>query len=144
MEQAPVFNDETHIPSLSDAELNDKARAYLDINCAHCHRADLTLPADYAGPAGSSGVQLEYNRVYADSPGKFGVCKDPVAGGKEGYPYDVIPGNADESYLLFRIETTDSRHKMPELGRSTTHQEGAQLIRSWIDQLPSASCSPMP
>ena len=144
VEQAPVFNDETHIPSLSDAELNDKARAYLDINCAHCHRADLTLPADYAGPAGSSGVQLEYNRVYADSPGKFGVCKDPVAGGKEGYPYDVIPGNADESYLLFRIETTDSRHKMPELGRSTTHQEGAQLIRSWIDQLPSASCSPMP
>jgi len=141
VEQAPVFNDQTHIPSLSDAELNDKARAYLDINCAHCHRADLTLPADYAGAAGSSGVQLEYNRNYADSPGKFGVCKDPVAGGKDGYPYDVIPGNADESYLLFRIETTDSRHKMPELGRSTVHQEGAQLIRSWIDQLPTASCS---
>ena len=100
------------------------------------------LPADYAGPAGSSGVQLEYNRNYADSPGKFGVCKDPVAGGKEGYPYDVIPGNADESYLLFRVETTDSRHKMPELGRSTVHQEGAQLIRSWIDYLPRASCSP--
>jgi len=144
VEQAPVFNDETHIPSLSDAELNDKARAYLDINCAHCHRADLTLPADYAGPAGSSGVQLEYNRNYADSPIKFGVCKDPVAGGKDGYPYDVIPGNADESYMLFRVETTDSRHKMPELGRSTVHQEGAQLIRSWIDQLPSANCSPPP
>ncbi|WP_449284621.1 SO2930 family diheme c-type cytochrome [Marinobacter sp. PE14] len=142
VQKAPVFDDNTHIPSLSDAELNDAARAYLDINCAHCHRADLTLPADYAGPAGSSGVQLEYNRNYADSPGKFGVCKDPVAGGKEGYPYDVIPGNADESYLLFRVETTDSRHKMPELGRSAVHQEGAQLIRSWIDYLPSASCSP--
>ncbi|MFY3773967.1 SO2930 family diheme c-type cytochrome [Marinobacter salsuginis] len=142
VERAAVFNDSTHIPSLSDVELNDAARAYLDINCAHCHRADLTLPADYAGPAGSSGVQLEYNRNYADSPGKFGVCKDPVAGGKEGYPYDVIPGNPDESYLLFRVETTDSRHKMPELGRSTVHQEGAQLIRSWIDYLPRASCSP--
>ncbi|SFM14043.1 SO2930 family diheme c-type cytochrome [Marinobacter zhejiangensis] len=142
VERAPVFNDETHIASLSDSELNDKARAYLDINCAHCHRADLTLPADYAGPAGSSGVQLEYNRNYADSPGKFGVCKDPVAGGHEDYPYDVIPGNADESYLLFRMSTTDSRHKMPELGRSTVHQEGVQLIRSWIDQLPRASCSP--
>ena len=142
VEQAPVFNDNTHIPSLSNAELNDKARAYLDINCAHCHRADLTLPTDYAGSAGSSGVQLEYNRGYAEAPGKFGVCKDPVAGGKEGYPYDVIPGNADESYLLFRVETTESRHKMPELGRSTVHQEGAQLVRSWIDQLPRASCSP--
>lgn len=142
VEQAPVFNDLTHIASLSDSELDDKARAYLDINCAHCHRADLTLPADYAGAAGSSGVQLEYNRVYADAPGKFGVCKDPVAGGKAGYPYDVIPGNADESYLLFRLSTMDSRHKMPELGRSTVHQEGVELIRTWIDQLPSASCSP--
>lgn len=144
VERAPVFNDQTHIPSLSNSELNDKARAYLDINCAHCHRAGLTLPVGYAGPAGSSGVQLEYNRSYADSPGKFGVCKDPVAGGKDGYPYDVIPGNADESYLQFRVETTDSRHKMPELGRSIVHQEGAQLIRSWINQLPGASCSPSP
>lgn len=144
VEKAAVFNDETNVASLSDSELNDKARAYLDINCAHCHRADLTLPEGYAGAAGSSGVQLEYNRRYADAPGKFGVCKDPVAGGKDGYPYDVIPGNADESYLQFRIETTDSRHKMPELGRSTVHQEGALLIRSWINQLPLASCSPVP
>ncbi|MBU2953715.1 SO2930 family diheme c-type cytochrome [Marinobacter sp. F3R08] len=144
VEKAAVFNDETNISSISSSELNAKARAYLDINCAHCHRADLTLPPDYAGPAGSSGVQLEYNRNYDDSPGKFGVCKDPVAGGKEGYPYDVIPGNADESYLLFRTETTDSRHKMPELGRSTVHREGVELLRSWINQLPRASCSPDP
>ncbi|MBN7770991.1 hypothetical protein KUV44_06870 [Marinobacter daepoensis] len=144
VEKAPVFNDQTHLASLSERELNDKARAYLDINCAHCHRADLTLPEGYAGAAGSSGVQLEYNRNYADSPGKFGVCKDPVAGGMAGYPYDVIPGNADESYLQFRIETTDSRHKMPELGRSIAHREGALLIRSWINQLPRASCSPAP
>tara|TARA_R100001440_G_scaffold49197_3_gene69139 strand:- start:7301 stop:8557 length:1257 start_codon:yes stop_codon:yes gene_type:complete len=144
VEQAPVFNDQTHIGSLSDSELNDTARAYLDINCAHCHRSDLTLPANYAGAAGSSGLQLEFNRNYADSPGKFGVCKDPVAGGKAGYPYDVIPGNADESYLLFRVSTNESRHKMPELGRNIVHQEGAALLHSWIDKLPVASCSPSP
>ncbi|MGO2135781.1 SO2930 family diheme c-type cytochrome [Marinobacter sp.] len=144
VEQAPVFNDQTSLASLNDNELNAAARAYLDINCAHCHRSDLTLPTDYAGPAGSSGVQLEYNRIYADSPGKFGVCKEAAAGGKDGYPFDVIPGNPDESYLLFRMTTDDSRHKMPELARNTMHQEGTELIRSWIDALPSASCSSVP
>ncbi|MDO6824250.1 SO2930 family diheme c-type cytochrome [Marinobacter sp. 1_MG-2023] len=144
VEKAPVFNDQVPVASLAPSQLDDAARAYLDINCAHCHRADLTLPTDYAGPAGSSGVQLEYNRDYADSPGKFGVCKTPVAGGKDGYPFDVIPGNAAESYLLFRMTTDDNRHKMPELARNTAHLEGTALIRSWIDQLPVASCSPVP
>lgn len=144
VEKAPVFNDQVPVASLSGDELNSAARAYLDINCAHCHRADLTLPVDYAGPAGSSGVQLEYNRVYADSPSKFGVCKEPVAGGKVGYPYDVIPGSPDNSYLLFRMSTDDNRHKMPELARNTVHQEGVALVSSWINQLPSASCSPAP
>lgn len=140
-EKAPVFNDEVDISSLSSGELDDAARAYLDINCAHCHRSDLTLPAGYAGAAGTSGVQLEYGRDYATAPGKFGVCKTPVAGGKEGYPYDVIPGNPDESYLLFRMTTVDNRHKMPELARNTAHDEGTALIRSWIDQLPPVDCS---
>ncbi len=144
VEQAPVFDDQVSIPSLSADELNDAARAYLDINCAHCHRAGLTLPVDYAGPAGSSGVQLEYGRDYATDPGAFGVCKTPVAGGKDGYPFDVIPGNPDDSYLLFRMTTVDNRHKMPELARNTEHQEGTALIRSWIENLPAAGCSTAP
>lgn len=141
LEHAPAFNDLTSLDILSAQEVTDMARAYLDINCAHCHRSGMTLPENYAGPAGSSGLQLEYNRSYVDAPIKLGVCKQPIAGGKEGYPYDVIPGNAGESYLAFRIETTDSRHRMPELGRNTVHQEGVQLIRRWIGLLPDAPCS---
>lgn len=141
VEQAPEFSDQTPIDSLTNSEVNNMARAYLDMNCAHCHRTGLTLPLNYAGPAGSSGLQLEFNRNYAEAPSKFGVCKQPIAGGKEGYPYDVIPGNPDESYLQFRIETNDSRHRMPELGRNIKHYEGALLVRRWIEQLPSAHCS---
>ncbi|WP_246069381.1 hypothetical protein [Marinobacter piscensis] len=73
IEKTPVFNDEVSLAALSADELNDAARAYLDINCAHCHRgSDLTLPADYAGPAGSNGVQLEYNRDFASDPWQSG------------------------------------------------------------------------
>lgn len=142
--KAPVFNDAVDPAMLTPAELHDSAKAYLDINCAHCHRSELTLPEPmYAGPAGSSGLQVEYNRNYEDDPTRFGTCKTPVAGGSPDYPLgDVVPGAADMSYLVFRMSTTDPRHKMPELGRSTVHAEGVALISEWINQLPDASCSP--
>ncbi|MBW4935379.1 SO2930 family diheme c-type cytochrome [Marinobacter sp. F4206] len=140
--KAPVFNDLTTVSALNDEQLMDTAKAYLDINCAHCHRSGLTLPENYAGAAGGSGLQVEYNRAYADDPGKFGTCKTPVAGGHPDYSADVVPQDADDSYLLFRVSTNDNRHRMPELGRSVVHQEGVELIKSWINFLPAASCSP--
>ena len=85
---------------------------------------------------------MEYNRAYADDPTKFGTCKVAVAGGDDDYPYDVIPQDSGNSYLLFRMNTNDSRHRMPELGRATIHDEGVALIREWIDRLPAASCTP--
>ena len=141
--KAPAFNDSVDLSMLEGEELHDNAKAYLDINCAHCHRSELTLPEDlYAGSAGGSGLQMEYNRSYEGNPGKFGVCKVPVAGGHDDYSADVVPLDADDSYLLFRMSTNDQRHRMPELGRSTVHGEGVALIHKWINQLEAASCSP--
>lgn len=139
---APLFDDSVVANALSSDALNDTAKAYLDINCAHCHRNELTLGTGFSGPAGSSGLQMEYNRAYEDDKTKFGTCKVAVAGGDNNYPYDVIPKDADSSYLLFRMNTNDSRHRMPELGRATIHAEGVALISAWIDNLPTASCSP--
>ena len=137
-----LFDDTVVATALTSDVLNDTAKAYLDINCAHCHRNELTLGAGYSGPAGSSGLQVEYNRPYADNPAKFGTCKVAVAGGDNNYPYDVIPKSPESSYLLFRMNTNDSRHRMPELGRATIHTEGVALISAWIDNLPNASCTP--
>ncbi len=145
--------DEAALANLSEPEIKDRAEAYLDINCAHCHRSDLTiseikladgtnLPEGYRGAAGSTGVQMEYNRDFDADPSKFGVCKTPVAGGLNAYPQDVVPSRADLSYLKFRVETTESRHKMPELGRTTSHSEGVDLITAWINQMPAANCTP--
>ena len=140
--KATQFDDSVVATGLSNEGLDDTAKAYLDINCAHCHRNALTLGEGFSGPAGSSGLQMEYNRVYADDPTKFGTCKVAVAGGDDDYPYDVIPQDSGNSYLLFRMNTNDSRHRMPELGRATIHDEGVALIREWIDRLPAASCTP--
>ncbi|MDF0748690.1 hypothetical protein NLU14_00445 [Marinobacter sp. 71-i] len=144
VEKAPLFDELTTPDALDDNELMATAKGYLDVNCAHCHRSRLTLPDDYAGPAGGSGLQLEYNRPYVDDPSKFGTCKTAVAGGHPDYSADVVPQDAGDSYLLFRMSTNDNRHRMPELGRAVVHQEGAALIETWINRLPEASCSPTP
>ena len=145
---APIFKDSTDISALSNEDLNLTARAYLDINCAHCHRSELTIPEEYySGAAGDSGLTVEYNRIFDDSPSKFGICKTAVAGGSDTdengeviYPRDIIPGYADKSYLLFRMNTTEARHKMPENGRNTIHTEGVKLIEAWINAMPANDC----
>jgi len=60
--------------------------------------------------------------------------------GYNTYPRDVIPQHADNSYLVFRMNTNDGRHKMPELGRGSVHSEGVELISAWINSLPSNDC----
>ena len=86
----------------------------------------------YAGSAGGSGLQMEYNRAYEDNPGKFGTCKVPVVGCHSDYSADVEPLDPDDSYLLFRMSTNDERLRMPVLGRSTVHAEGVALTRSGL------------
>ncbi len=104
------------------APLAARARAYLDINCSHCH-------SPY-GPADTSGLNLKPD---ASGPA-LGVCKPPIAAGRGsgGRPYAVVPGRPDASITLFRMETTDPGAMMPELGRALVHDEGAALIAEWI------------
>ncbi len=103
-----------------------RARAWLEINCAHCHRAD--------GPAKNSGLYLLANEKDA---AKLGVGKAPVAAGKGsgGLLYGIVPGKPEESILQFRIESTHPGIMMPELGRSITHEEGVELVRKWIKEM---------
>lgn len=109
----------------ANAPLNDGARAYLDINCSHCHNPN--------GAADTSGLNLEPN---AEGPA-LGVCKAPIAagGGTGGRHVGIAPGAPDASILLFRMETTDPAAMMPELGRALAHEEGVALIRNWIAEM---------
>lgn len=101
-----------------------RAKAYLDINCGHCHRAD--------GPASTSGLFLTYEET---DPMKLGINKTPVAAGFGAgtFKYDIVPGKADQSILTYRMSTNQVGAAMPEIGRVTVHQEGLELIREWIN-----------
>jgi len=109
--------------------LDDRARAWLEINCAHCHND--------AGPARNSGLDLMADQRV---PTKFGMFKTPVAAGRGsgGLDYDIVPGQPDRSILIFRLKSTDAGIMMPELGKRMIHEEGVELVREWIAAMPSA------
>jgi len=70
----------------------------------------------------------------------FGLCKQPVAAGKGSGDrlVDIHPGKPEESVLTYRVESTDPSVMMPELGRSSVHREGLDLLERWIAGLPGA------
>ncbi len=107
--------------------LNDRARAWLDVNCAHCHNP--------IGSARTSGLDLRTTQL---DPAKFGVFKTPVAAGKGsgGRRYDIIPGKPDESILMYRLESEEAGSRMPSLARNMTHHQANEVIREWIRSMP--------
>lgn len=106
--------------------LEDRARAYLDNNCAHCHQPG-------AG-AGYTGFDL---RLTAKGLNSLGLCKSPNSAGRVGnLIYDLVPGKPEESILVARMESVRPKEMMPQIGRSVIHQEGLALIREWVRSLP--------
>ena len=123
--------EQTAFPQLADYEnksaaLSERARAWLEVNCAHCHRKE--------GPAKNSGLYLLASE---SDPYRLGVNKPPIAAGKGsgGLKYSIVPRNPDQSILVHRIESLEPGEMMPELGRKLTHKEGVELIREWISEM---------
>jgi uncharacterized repeat protein (TIGR03806 family) len=120
--------------------LDQRARAWLDVNCAHCH-----CPG---GPAIASGLDLSFDQ---DNPVRFGIYKPPVAAGRgsSGLRFSILPREPEKSFLLHRVLSTELGVMMPPLGRSLADQEAAALLREWIldlkpdEALEEAALNPM-
>jgi len=102
--------------------VDQRARAYLDVNCAGCHSEH--------GRGAKSGVFLNAGET---NPTRLGVCKAPVEPARAVEArLDIVPGRPDDSALLRRMESVDPESRMPDLGRSLAHAEAVALIRQWI------------
>jgi uncharacterized repeat protein (TIGR03806 family) len=106
--------------------LDARARAYLDINCGHCHNAK--------GPANTTALDLT---IFAAADRYLGVCKPPVAAGRGtgDHFFDIVPGRPQDSILPYRMRSDEPGVMMPEQGRTTTHAEGVVLIEQWISEM---------
>ena len=107
-------------------DIEDRARAYLEINCAHCH-----IPG---GAADTTGLYLMLEETNKKS---LGFYKKPVAAGKASFnlKYSIVPKKPNQSILLRRMESMDPGIMMPESGRALKHVEGIEVIIEWINSL---------
>jgi uncharacterized repeat protein (TIGR03806 family) len=129
LEGAPPPDQAPRVPVWDDpgtGSLDDRARTYLEINCAHCHNP--------GGPARTTGLDLTWG---PHAPVKLGVYKYPVAAGRGSGDrlFGIVPGSPDESILMFRMTSLDAGIMMPELGRRLVHEEGVALLREWIEAM---------
>jgi uncharacterized repeat protein (TIGR03806 family) len=102
------------------------ARAYLDVNCAHCHQP--------GGGASNSGLDLRWEQSDAHA---IGIMKRPVAAGRGagGHDFSVVPGQPDSSILLYRMDSAEGGIAMPELGKSSVDRDGVAVVRRWIAEM---------
>ncbi len=116
----------------ADGSLEERARGYLETNCDHCHNID--------GSAANTGLFYGYDQAVDAT---YGVCKTPVAAGEEatgGRTHDLVPGSADDSIMVYRMDSTDPNVTMPEIAKTVVHDEGVALVADWIDSLTPLVC----
>lgn len=114
-------------PAGSPEDIELRARAYLEVNCAHCH--------NIGGQASNTGF---YTDVFRKVDGTFGICKKPTAAGSEGRGnriYDIHPGTSGNSILPYRMgpDAVVAAAKMPPLARSVPDVDAVELMNTWID-----------
>ncbi len=114
----------------SDADVEARLRAYLEVNCQHCHND--------RGAASNTGYYLDH---YRQVDAGYGICKKPTAtgGGSCGRQHIVVPGDADSSIVSCRLaDDSDPQRRMPPIARSVAHTEGVELLNHWINNVVTA------
>ncbi len=117
--RAAVWND------ANSGTLDERARAYLDMNCSGCHSP--------GGLAFTSGLDFSHTQT---RPTGYGVYKAPIAAGRGGTErFSIVPGSPDDSIVMRRMRATDPGVRMPVVGRGLVHEEGVALIEEWISKM---------
>ena len=127
--------DSKNFPTLARADdatrsLEDRARSYLDANCAHCHRPNGTV-------------------AYFDARYDTPLARQNLIGGRVLFDqridgaHIVAPNDRWRSLLFMRANTVEA-FKMPPLARNTIDKQGVNLLRQWIESLPGPPVMPPP
>jgi putative heme-binding domain-containing protein len=113
------------LPKLVDpydesADLERRARSYLQTNCAHCHQFNAGGAANIAL---GYEVPLEATKTVGIRPiqGTFNIAGARI----------IAPGDPEGSVLYYRISKLGGG-RMPRVGSSQVDERAARMIREWI------------
>ncbi len=100
--------------------LEQRARAYLQVNCAHCHQF---------GAGGTAQIDLRYHIPLEKTKT---VSVRPVQGAFEIAGAHIIsPGDPYRSVLYYRMAKLGPG-RMPHIGSEIVDERGLRLIHDWI------------
>ena len=85
--------------------LDERARAYMDVNCAHCHSPGGSVPATF---------MLDFRWETA---------------------FDQTGIYANRGEIEARFASNSPIYRMPQLGRTVVHQEALAMLIEYIDSL---------
>ena len=83
--------------------LEDRSRAYMDVNCAHYHQHGSSVPPGFTL---DFRLETEYNNT------------------------DIY---TNRSEIIAHFESTLPTYRMPQLGRTIVHGEALQMLEEYID-----------
>jgi len=125
--ETPDINDQPAFCDAFDtaAGISTRARSWLHVNCAHCHRF---------GGGGSASLDLRFDQPLA---GTRAVNQRPTQGtfGIDGACL-IRAGDPYRSLLYYRVSKL-GQGRMPHVGSHNVDPRGIRLIEDWISQLES-------
>jgi uncharacterized repeat protein (TIGR03806 family) len=120
-ERSPKLAD----PYDESAELDRRARSYLQTNCAHCHQF---------GAGGTANIALGYEMPLAETKT---VDVRPLQGTFQIAGARIIaPGDPSRSVLYYRVSKLGGG-RMPRVGSNEVDVRAVRMIRDWIAGMPA-------
>ncbi|MBB5352164.1 glucose/arabinose dehydrogenase/regulation of enolase protein 1 (concanavalin A-like superfamily)/mono/diheme cytochrome c family protein [Haloferula luteola] len=114
--------DRLHDHDDTTSTLQQRAKSYLDSNCAYCHRPN--------------GVQAfwdaRYDAEFSEQGIYYGMLVNELGDADNRV---VVPADLDHSVLYRRVNTNGEIH-MPPLARNRIDEEGVAMLAEWILSLP--------
>jgi len=122
LDEAPEIR-EPLVDPFGSAPLDDRARSYLDANCAHCHARD--------GSAAST--KLYWAREATDAAG-LPRCRSTAT--VDGRDRVLVPGRPRESEFLARMTSSDPFVRMPRGPSRVPDGAGLAVLSEWVRAMP--------
>lgn len=105
--------------------LENRWRAYVDMNCSHCHREG--SHCDYRP------LRLAWSET--TNPDNLGICVTPEEYVAPQLTHIIARSNVNRSMMYYRLNTTQEQYRMPLFGRTVIHEEAVALLEAYINSL---------